>query len=276
VTNVNGSLAKIIEQLRLARRSLPEWAEVLDLQIDVLVAQQGVVTGEVDVQLTAVEATERRRQGLPLVTGRELRLDWDAFAALYRRLCQIAATHRSDLAPAFGEFEEMAEREPDVLRSWVAHLMVESRLGEEIDPEGLRTFVLTHTLRPFLRAYAAAYGPLVDLNAWRRGYCPICAGEPDFAALMAEDGGPRHLLCSRCDFEWQYVRLGCPFCETREPSNLNYYLEEDGSHRLYVCDHCGRYLKAIDLRGAPGRVLLPVERVLTVPMDVAAREQGYQ
>jgi hypothetical protein len=29
------------------------------------------------------------------------------------------------------------------------------------------------------------------------------------------------------------------------------------------------------LRDTPGRVVLSVERVLTVPMDVAARERGY-
>jgi FdhE protein len=272
---LNGSLAKIVDQLALARQSLPEWAEVLDLQIDLLAAEAEAPVDPVEVQLTAAEATARRRQGIPLVTGRELKLEWDAFASLYRRLCQIAATHRADLAPEFGGLEGAVDADPDAVRGWVAHLMAEGRLGEDADPIGLTTLILTHTLRPFLRAYAQAYASLVDEQGWRRGSCPICGGEPDFAALLPQEGGPRQLLCSRCDNEWHFARLGCPFCETRDHAKLRYYPEEDGSHRLYVCDNCGRYLKAIDLRQAPGRVLLPVERVLTVPMDVAAREQGY-
>jgi FdhE protein len=272
---LNGSLARIVDQLELARQSLPEWAEVLDLQIDLLAAEEETAAGPAETELTAVEATERRRQGVPLVTGHELRLDWDAFARLYRRLCQIAATHRADLASQFHELAEAADAEPETVRTWVTHLLAEGRLDETDDPAGLKAFILTHTLRPFLRAYAEAYGSLVDEAGWRRGYCPICGGEPDFAALMPEEGGPRRLLCSRCDNEWQFVRLGCPFCETRDHAKVHYYPEEDGSHRLYVCDNCGRYLKAIDLRQAPGPVLMAVERVLTVPMDVAAREQGY-
>jgi FdhE protein len=269
------SLAKIVDQLRLARESLPEWAEVLDLQIDLLAAEQEVVVPMVEVALSAAEATERRRQGVPLVTGRELRPDWDGFVALYRRLCQIAGAHREGLAAAFGELEQEAAAEPDALRPWVAQLMAEGRLEATSDPDGLRTFILIHTVRPWLRAYAAAYGSLLDESGWRRGYCPLCGGEPDLAALGPEAEGPRRLLCSRCDSEWQFMRVGCPFCDTRDHTKLHYYPEEDGSHRLYVCDDCGRYLKAIDLRPAPGRVLLPVERVLTVHMDVAARERGY-
>jgi FdhE protein len=272
---LNGSLGKIVDQLELARESLPEWAEVLDLQIDLLAAEAEVAVDPVEVRLTGAEATGRRRQGVPLVTGRELALDWDAFASLYRRLCQVAATRRADLAGEFQALEEAAGAEPEAVRSWVAHLMAEGRLDETLDPDGLKAFILTHALRPFLRAYAEAYASLVDERGWRRGYCPICGGEPDFAAIMPEEGGPRRLICSRCDNEWQFARLGCPYCETRDHAQLHYYPEEDGSHRLYVCDSCRRYLKAIDLRQAPGPVLMPVERVLTIPMDVAAREQGY-
>jgi FdhE protein len=269
------SLAKIVDQLRLARESLPEWAEVLDLQIDLLAAEQEAPVPAVEVALSAVEATERRRQGVPLVTGRELRLDWGAFVALYRPLCRIAGAHREGLATAFGELEQEAAAEPDALRSWVAQLMAEGRLDAKSDPDGLRSFCLIHALRPWLRAYAAAYASLLDESGWRRGYCPLCGGEPDLAALGPESEGPRRLLCSRCDTEWQFTRVGCPFCDTRDHTKLHYFPEENGSHRLYVCEECGRYLKGIDLRAAPGRVLLPVERVLTIHMDVAARERGY-
>lgn len=271
--SINASQGRILEQLRLGRANLPDWAEVLDLQIALLEAQIEAAAPKVQAQLDGEEATQRRQSGLALISSRELRLDWDAFSALYRRVCQISAEHRADLADSFRTLEKVPDEEPEKLQSWASRFMVENRLSE--DASGLTTFVLTHTLRPFLRRYAQAYASLVDEAGWKRGYCPVCGGEPDFASLSASQEGARTLLCSRCDNEWLYARLGCPFCENKDYRRISYFSEEKGLHRLYVCDNCQRYLKTVDLRGALGRVLLPVERVLTLGMDLAAQEAGY-
>jgi FdhE protein len=83
------------------------------------------------------------------------------------------------------------------------------------------------------------------------------------------------LLCTRCSSQWTYRRLGCPFCGTHDHTKLSYYLSEDEQHRLYVCQTCSRYLKVVDLRKADRQIFLPVERVTTVGMDVAAQNEGY-
>jgi len=272
--SVDASEERILEQLRLGQEAMPEWSEVLDLQIALLEAQTEAEIPAVQVKLSAEEATQRRRQGIPLVSGRELQLDWDSFAVLYRRVCQISAAHRADLADDLVALEKIPADDPDRLQSWVFRFMAEGKPNQG-DELGLESFALTHTLRPFLRRYAQAYASLVDESGWRRGYCPICGGEPDLASLSAHDEGARHLLCSRCDNEWLYRRLGCPYCERADHGKIRYFPEEEGPHRLYVCNECKRYLKTIDLREAPGQVLLPVERVLTMGMDVAARDAGY-
>ena len=46
-------------------------------------------------------------------------------------------------------------------------------------------------------------------------------------------------------------------------------------YRLYTCDECKCYIKAIDLRKAGTDVLLPLERVMTLDMDRQAVEAGY-
>jgi hypothetical protein len=127
---------------------------------------------------------------------------------------------------------------------------------------------------PFLRRYAAALAPLVNLETWYRPYCPVCGGEPDFAALDKPHGA-RRLLCSRCDFEWPFRRTSCPFCGNDKPEQYLYVPSEDGIYRLYLCDRCRRYLKVIDRRELVEERLLPVERILTLPMDQAARQEGY-
>ncbi len=279
---VNASEERILEQLRLALDKMPDWAPVLDPQIALMEAQIAVQIPPVEVKLTAAEATERRRQGLPLVTGRELALEWELFAGLFQQVCQVSAQDRPDLAESFTELATAPKEDPEQVRAWVAHLMAENTLGDEVDPSGLITFVLTHSLRPFLRNYARAYASLVDERGWKRGYCPICGGRPDMASLgsthhkpgPAEEEGTRYLLCTRCDNEWAFARMGCPFCDERDHSKIHYYQEEKDPHRLYVCDNCQRYIKTIDL-GAGGRVLLSVERILTAGMDISAREAGY-
>ena len=130
-------------------------------------------------------------------------------------------------------------------------------------------------LKPYLEWAAEQVLPYVDQQCWRRGCCPVCGGAPDFAMLDAEVG-TRYLLCSRCNSQWLYHRLGCPFCETTDHTKLLYYPSEDGVYRLYVCRACRRYLKTIDLRQVGRVVLLPVERVTTVAMDAAAQEKGYR
>jgi FdhE protein len=130
-------------------------------------------------------------------------------------------------------------------------------------------------LKPYLEWAAAQVLPHVDQERWRRSYCPVCGGAPDFATLD-EESGARRLLCSRCGSQWDYRRLGCPFCDTTDHTKLAYYPSENGVYRLYVCQECGHYLKTIDLRETARAVVLPAERITTVAMDMAAQQEGYR
>ena len=265
---------RILEQLQVARDELPEWREVLALQIALLEAQMSAGTPQVVAALRGPEATQRQRQGIPLVTAADVQVDWEAFANLYQQVCRLAAEHRPDLSEEFEQLGGTARDDPDRLREWMNTFLIQGGQDAE-DAGGLRAFTLTHTLRPFLRGQAASCLSLVSQEGWRREYCPVCGGQPDMAALSASEEGARVLLCSRCDTEWKYQRLGCPFCAADQGERLAYYREEGDLHRLYVCERCKRYLKTVDLRRASGQVYLPVERILTLPMDVAAREAGY-
>ena len=103
----------------------------------------------------------------------------------------------------------------------------------------------------------------------------ICGGSPDLAFLEKEYGA-RWLLCSRCDSEWLFQRLRCPYCGTQDQGELAYFTDDTELYRLYVCQQCQSYLKAVDLRQTEDETLLPLERVLTVDMDRQGREKGYR
>jgi hypothetical protein len=146
--------------------------------------------------------------------------------------------------------------------------------AQQIDPD-LLTSLVGASLKPFLRAYSRWLMPEVDQERWRRRVCPVCGGKPDFNCLR--EGGTRWLLCSRCDGEWLFPRIECPYCGTRNQGSLGYFAVEDlsASYRLHVCDECRTYIKGIDLRNAGEDVLLPLARLMTSNLDRQGREKGY-
>ncbi|GFN22154.1 formate dehydrogenase accessory protein FdhE [Thermanaeromonas sp. C210] len=134
--------------------------------------------------------------------------------------------------------------------------------------------ILAETLRPFARLYAQAIGSSLDLNHWMYGYCPVCGGEPYLACLT--DTGKRHLFCSLCGFEWPYKRLGCPYCGNTDPHKISFLEVRGGAYRLYMCEACKGYLKAVDERKAGDKVEDPHRvYVSTRFLDALALNQGY-
>jgi FdhE protein len=215
----------------------------------------------------------RLRQGLPLLSFDQLPVEADRFARLVSSVVQVLSAYDPALV------DQAVPDSPAECLTLARQRFVEGQAGGRLD-EAQTEATLAQTsvdlaLMPYLAWAAERVLPHVDQERWKRGYCPVCGGAPDFAALDAETGA-RHLLCSRCNSQWRYRRLGCPFCDVADHARLVYYPSEDGVYRLYVCRECRRYLKTIDLRETARTVLLPVERVTTVAMDVTARQEGYR
>ncbi len=264
------NVQKILQRLLQAKKQDPGLAEVVDLHHDLIEAQEHIKALLSYPERDEKEAQAQLGRGVPLLYSQEIALDWDAFSDLYKQVCRIAAQHRPDLSTQFETYLAL----PDEQVRALALAYLGDREGEG-DREELLAFVLNHALRPFLWGFAEAYAPLVKQETWQQGRCPVCGGEPDLAFLEHEPVS-RHLVCSRCDSQWLYPRIKCPFCDNNDPHKLSYYPSKDEAYRVYTCENCRRYLKAVDTRKAKRRVLFPVERITTVALDIAAREQGYR
>ena len=225
------------------------------------------------LEMTDEEALQARLlQGLALLSFAQLPVEADGFAQLVSRVAEVLRDSDQGLA------EQTVPESPAECLA-LARERFESgqgsgERGEAADAPTLAQAAVDQALKPYLEWAAERMMPFVDLERWKRSTCPICGGAPDFATLDAESGA-RQLLCSRCSSQWRYRRLGCPFCDTGDHAKTVYYPSEDGVYRLYVCQECRRYLKTMDLRETARAVLLPVERVATVAMDVAATREGY-
>jgi len=107
--------------------------------------------------------------------------------------------------------------------------------------------------------------------------CPLCGAKPLVGVLRSEgDGAKKSLVCMLCAHEWLFRRIYCPACgEEREPQMAFYSAPEIGHVRVDVCDTCHTYLKSIDLTKT-GLAIPVVDEIATVPLDLWAREHGYE
>jgi formate dehydrogenase accessory protein FdhE len=107
--------------------------------------------------------------------------------------------------------------------------------------------------------------------------CPLCGGKPVVGVLRAEgDGAKKSLICMLCAHEWNFRRIYCPACgEEREPQMAFYSAPEIAHVRVDVCDTCHTYLKTVDLTKT-GLAVPVVDELATIPLDLWAREHGYQ
>jgi len=107
--------------------------------------------------------------------------------------------------------------------------------------------------------------------------CPLCGGKPAVGVLRSEgDGAKKSLICMLCAHEWTFRRIYCPACgEEREPQMAFYSAPEIAHVRVDVCDTCRTYLKSIDLTKT-GLAVAVVDELATIPLDLWAREHGYQ
>ena len=218
------------------------------------------------------------RQGLPLLKFDDLSLNWTLVQNQFRAVIDVFAEYIAEEMGDAQGLRDLASSIPllqQVARDWYQGLPLSSIASEHRVSEEFLSATIQTALRPFLMAYSEASCGFVKQELWRRRNCPVCGGKPDFAFLDKERGA-RWLLCSRCDAQWLFQRLECPYCGTQNKDDLSYLTDDQEVYRLYTCEKCHSYIKAIDLRKVDAEVLLPLERVLTVDIDRQAEEAGYR
>lgn len=195
--------------------------------------------------------------------------------ALFRELFSAAQGIVSEQFPQSRLKSPQPSRIKKVASAWYRYSSLPEFTGETSISLEMLFLSLKAAFHPILVMYSERLSPLVNQDSWRQKMCPVCGGKPDFAFLDKE-AGARWLICSRCDAEWLFLRLECPFCGSRDQDSLAYLTDEKELYRLYVCEQCRAYIKAIDLRRIEGEVLFPLQRIVTLDLDRQAHEAGYK
>jgi FdhE protein len=278
---VTDTASKILKKLKEQKKEEGELPLLLEFYQELVrlqdTARKRLTPPAATLDIDAIKA--RLVQGQPLVNDTGLDLDPEQVKRLFEEVIAVFAAYPQ----LFGELPDSLQKPGagrlltgEVVKKWFNGTELPRGLQENASQPLLQAIMLA-TLQPFLAGYARAYQEHLKpdlLETWRRGCCPVCGGGPDIAYLEKEVGA-RWLVCSRCDTEWLFQRLQCPFCGTVAQDALSYFADDTELYRLYVCEKCKRYLKAIDLRKTSDEILLPLERLYTSEMDRQARERGY-
>lgn len=278
-SEVDSKILDRLQEWQVKDGQLPRFAQFFGELVQMQSEAKSCVT-VIKPPMTEDSVHDRLRQGIPLLLFKDFSPDWDHVQMVFKHVAMWVTKDSEDSSDENERLRNIGLNRPllrKAARVWYqGHSLRDIAMVENVDHELLDSAIAA-TLKPFLFAYARLLLTEVNQELWRRRYCPICGGKPDFAYLDKERGA-RWLLCSRCDSEWLFQRLECPYCGTQNQDALAYFTDDEESYlyRLYVCEQCRTYIKAIDLRRTESEVLLPLERMMTLDMDRQGQDKGYK
>lgn len=281
-----------VAELRLLAERQPELSVPAQLQID-LVELQRRVQQRVStpwIAMSVDEGTALLARGQRLVEFDQLPIEWTETRLLVRQVTDVL--RRYDAVDARqAEALHRAGREaslPDLARRWydavipaavaiaaTAISAVPAIPAADAGDHSPDMFdeVIAWALKPFLTRTSEVLQQRMPLTAWTRSSCPMCGGEPVFAAIMAS--GEQQLLCGRCQARWPFDLLTCPFCGERDRTQLTSFATPDATYRVTACKSCKRYMKALDGRHAGRSVLPALDTIATLPLDAVILQKGF-
>lgn len=232
--------------------------------------------------LSSEEISRRMESRQPLIESGDIKLDLEMLRDIAKDISEVIELKSP--SPPNGLARSIGKKTTD--KKWLERFVQSfiqknegnmAQIAKEADLEPALASLLAHTmLAPFYWKKSIGLRKKAPLGQVLSGFCPICGSRPVMAFLRAEDG-LRVLECSLCGTRWGTPRMICLFCGTRDQKSLRYYfVEEDKSRRVYVCDNCLSYLKVSDLTPRPGEILVPLEDFATSYLDQLAQDKGYK
>jgi len=270
---VDGKVLRRLEEWKREEGQLPDFVELYKRLLRLQCEVKSLISGR---GLAKEVISERLERGIPLQPFHELPIDWTLLQNLLQQVLVTIASY-----PLFSPEEITSLRKvvldypllKQIVEAWYEGKSLPALTGNTAS--GLLPAIIRAGIWPFLTIQSEMLLPQVDQERWRKRYCPICGGRADFCFLEKENGA-RWLSCSRCDTEWLFQRLECPYCGNQNQDKLAYFTDEEGLYRLYICEECRSYIKGIDLRKTASEVLLPLEKVITIELDNQAQNDGYK
>ncbi|MCA1585255.1 MAG: formate dehydrogenase accessory protein FdhE [Acidobacteria bacterium] len=277
-----------VAELRALAERQPELSPAAHMQIDLVDAQRRaqsrLTTPWIDLRDEVIG--ERLARGERLADFEQLTIDWTEARLLVRQITDIFRRYDAIEGSDVAALHDVGRGShfPMLARLWYdepLRAIQPGRLVPAADPTvppagatpEMLGEVLRWALRPFLARTAEVFQQRAGLEQWQRGYCAVCAGQPELAVITSD--GSRHLICGRCQARWLFPTVACPFCNETSRDQLVSFATPDGTYRVTACRTCQRYLKALDGRHVNRPALPALDSIATLPLDALVLQKGF-
>ncbi|MGI9513935.1 MAG: formate dehydrogenase accessory protein FdhE [Anderseniella sp.] len=272
----NGTLRSRAQQLK---EKWPAYGPLLDFYIDVREAQDASRSGFcADCLVPDGSAREENGEVASSSLNDDLVLDAQASRRLFSSLCRVGEAANEYFAGQVQKINEiMSSGALDIdslIASWNKPRKIEQAAATAGIDARVLSFLVANCARPSIEAARDLYLAGVELETWKKVYCPACGSLPALNVLKGEPV-QRCSICTKCGCEWPGDRLACAICGDRGKDTRSYFhAEDEEAYRIDVCDNCRNFVKTIDLTktDAPDPVL---EDLATLHLDVIAVKKGY-
>lgn len=269
-----------LERLRELKRRRPQFAEIFEFYENLYQFLDAQTEPFLTVRPDAASAQMKSKEGFPLITGADLRVDQEKTTAFLRKLTDIllekghqGKEELSNLAQALDKGKLHAAPLIQACLDRNRQTLDEGALRVEVSP-ALLEYVLDTALS-FALQQAREQGLGAPAEGWNHGYCPLCGGIPAMGEITDGEGG-KLLHCAVCATSWSYPRLRCSYCGNADPDTLEYFTAEgEEGHRVDICRKCSCYLKVADTRGITDERPMDIEDVSTLHLDLLAQKEGF-
>ncbi len=262
-------------------RERPEYGEILGLFREIYAYVDGR-EGETGLLLDppAGGGADRIAAGFPLLSPESLRVEAGRTAAFLRGLIGVLRQAGREGQEPLARIAEALDRGSLPLETLFRACLARDRkpLDEAAQgasiPSPLLEFLFTIPLKVALEGFSLLVEPSL-VQGWKQGVCPVCGGRAGMGEIAGEEGN-RFLHCSGCSYRWPFPRIGCPYCDNRDPESLDYFEAGEEPTRVDVCRKCARYLKTRDSRRGHADLPLEIEDLATLHLELLAAKEGFE
>lgn len=279
------SLKHIHQSFEKAGAAYPAYRHILPFFESVYTLQEAALNNEQEVPSPLPDRNLEKglEKGIPMMDRQHIEIDEAAGFALLKSLCKEADQASAKLSEGADVVKKSLDRDKGTIQKGFYLLMANDNKGLEqladtlaVDKEVL-VFFLYNSIWPSLAAHARQFTHQHMVNGnWNRGYCPVCGCLPGLSFL--NDSGHRYFICEFCRHEWAAKRNLCPGCgpENDKKSVGYFYSDDEKAFRIYTCETCKTYIKTIDTRELIRPFFPPLEAIITLHLDLKAKELGYK
>ena len=107
---------------------------------------------------------------------------------------------------------------------------------------------------------------------WEGGRCPVCKAEASLGRITGDNR--KRLICTVCEFEGPFYRIGCPHCLNRDSRQIEILLDEE-EVRLELCSSCKTYLKVFTEEHSARYEDPFLIDIITLPLDMVGQGRGF-